>query len=86
MLLDTNLQGVLGSDGLARLLSMIETRRFEDMKGFVEILRRLHIPSYEEARQYWDEAEAGGFFGGANEYWPFLQSTLLDIIDRYGAD
>ena len=83
MLLDNKLVDFLGLDGLGVLISMIETRKFADIKEIVYIVRRLHFPYYEEARQYWDDAKRDGFFDGANEYWPFLKRTLQAIIKRY---
>lgn len=46
-------------------------------------VRRLHVPYLEGARQYWAEAEAGGFFKDFNEDSTFSQATLLAIIEPY---
>jgi hypothetical protein len=80
---DMHLEHFLGPDGLANLLSMFE-RPFEDQQEFVEIIRRLHIPYYEEARLYWQIAKDDGFFDEANEYWPYLQDNLKTVIEKYG--
>ncbi|MDD3022035.1 MAG: hypothetical protein PHX61_13800 [Alphaproteobacteria bacterium] len=50
---------------------------------FTEVLRRLTIPHYEEARLYFDQAEQGGFFDGANEVSPYKQDILKRIIHNY---
>ena len=79
---DMHLDHFLGSDGLAALLSMID-RPFDNQQEFVEIIRRLHIPYYEEARLYWQKAKQDDFFSGANEYWPYLEANLTRLIETY---
>lgn len=56
----------------------------KDLREFVEIMRRLAIPYYEEARLYWSLAAYDGYFEGASESWLYLESTLKDIISTYG--
>lgn len=77
------LENFLGSDGLVRLLSMLEFRKLADSREFITIMRRLQTPYYEEARLYRTQAERDGFFKGINEYWPFLKDTLHSIIRLY---
>lgn len=55
-----------------------------DLREFMEILRRLTLPYYEEARFYFESADEDGFFDGANEVWIYLPDTLRELIDRYG--
>ena len=50
----------------------------------MELVRRLTIPHYEEARLYWDKAKQNGFFEGANEIWVYLPNNLRDLIQEYG--
>jgi hypothetical protein len=76
---------VVGCDGLARLLSMVK-RPIKDLDELLEIIRRLHIPHYEEARKYWGAAEEDGFFDGASEYWPYLQSSLERLVKQHGGE
>lgn len=79
---DTHLEQCLGVDGLARLLAMLE--RFpQSSLEIVEIIRRLHVPFYEEARRHWEAAESDGLFDGANEYYPYMQEVLTTVIERY---
>ena len=87
--------GLTGPDGLVRLLSILTPGNEDyprlaygsrDPIEWSHLVRRLLIPHYEEARQYWTAAERDGFFGGANEYWPYTQETLRTIIDRYSSD
>jgi hypothetical protein len=84
MVADEALPSFIGADGLANFLSLLETNPLKDQQEFISLVRRLHIPHYEEARLYWSSAKDDGFFDGANELWPYLQETLLSIIDRYG--
>lgn len=78
---------------MSRLLSFLDAGpyhepdykgpRVRDLRGFVEIVRRLTIPYYEEARLYWGRALADGFFEGANPVWIYLPETLKSLIERY---
>ena len=49
-------------------------------------MRRMTVPYYEEARIYWDEAEADGFFADGNEYWIYQPITLKELIERYAGN
>jgi len=80
--LDLNLTDVIGADGLAHMVNKLDHDRFKNLSEFTEMLRRLHLPNYEEAKQYWSLAKNDGLFDG-NEY---NQSSLLQIINDYGAD
>jgi len=53
------------------------------MISFTELFRRLHIPYYEEARIYFDEARSDGFFEGHNEFTIYSQPNLINIIEEY---
>ncbi len=55
----------------------------EDIRETIEFLRRLTLPYYEEARQYWSDAIADGYFSGSNEVAAYLPYTLKNIIERY---
>lgn len=82
---DLNLTDMIGPDGLANSLFRIELSdegkiKIGDLKAFVEILRRLHVPHWEEARLYWDRAFNDGFHDGCD----FGKDTLLSIITEYG--
>ena len=82
---DLNLTDVIGTDGLANSLFRVELSekgvyKIEDLKEFVEILRRLHVPYWEEARLYWDIAFREGFHDGCD----FGENRLLSILNEYG--
>lgn len=81
---DMHLEDFTGDRGLVNLLSFIETKRIKDNEEFSEIIKRIHVSYYEEARQFWAEAEEDGFFEGSNEVWPYLPETSLQIIRNYG--
>lgn len=89
---DSHLVHLLGPDGLATLLTLLapggQTGNREDgvasLDEWGELVRRLHIPHYEEARQYWADAEADGYLGGPATHEPYSQAILLAILSRYG--
>lgn len=91
---DSHLEEFLGDDGIPNLLRFLDLGPYHDrnysgpwvrdIREFVELMRRLTIPYYEEARLYWREALGDGFFDGANEIWIYLPDTLKEIVDTYG--
>ena len=93
---DLDLKGFVGPLGLVRLLSFIDvgpyhqreygTHRVDDLRGWTEVFRRLHLPYYEEARLHWYKALEDGYFDGCNEVWLYMPETLKTLIERYGAD
>ena len=80
--MDLNLTDVIGIDGLSHMVQRLDYDTFKDIVEFAEMIRRVHIPNYEEARQYWSSARNDGLLDG-NEY---SQSVLLQIINDYGTD
>lgn len=55
------MDGLVGPDGLARLLILVKgTGDAESREQVIEIIRRLHLKFYEEARLYWAQAQATG--------------------------
>jgi hypothetical protein len=78
----------LGPDGLAVLTSMLSygivhtTNRSEsappvpELNQFVDFLRRVQIPGYEEARDWLQSREAYDDLNDANEVYPYVQSSL----------
>ena len=82
---DFNLTDGLGAGGLGHFLHMIELseKGFHnkvDIVQLVEMMRRLYIPYYEEARLYWNDALRDSFHDGCG----FDENILLDIIENYG--
>jgi hypothetical protein len=91
---DKNLRAFLGADGLQDMLSWLDigpllapqepsTSRVADIRNYVDTLRRLQIPYYEEARRYFGEALSDGYFSDHNEVSIFLPETCVAIIEHY---
>lgn len=91
---DMSLDTYIGSNGVPGLLMLLDPGPrhlpeftgpgVRDVREWVELFRRLHIPYYEEARLYWDRAEKDGYFDGANELCMYLPDNLKQLIERYG--
>ena len=79
-LLDLPFNTVIWPDGLGALLYVMEHTTFASVKDFIDIVRRLQVPYYEEARHYWQQAEKDGLFDGSE----YTMKALLSIINRYG--
>ncbi len=87
-----HLTHLLGHDGLAMLLTLVapggRTGNREDgvesLEEWSDLVRRLHLPYYEEARQYWPEAETDGYFAHPNSPEFYNQTMLRDILVQYG--
>lgn len=92
---DLPLRNVAGVNGMAQLYALLDIGPYHDPHGqcvlqvanireYMEVLRRLTLPFYEEARLYWNDAQSDGYFDGANEVGIYLPSTLENLISRYG--
>ena len=92
---DLPLSEFIPPDGLAALYSFLDVGPYhdphqkyslgiQDVREYTEILRRLTIPHYEEARLYWNNAKHNGFFDGANEVSIYEQTTLKRLIEMFG--
>lgn len=79
---DNHLATFLGIDGLSYLLVILDLHK-ANQSEMIEIIRRLHLPYYEEARCYIDEARADGSLDGANEVYPYIQEVMKGIVERY---
>jgi len=90
---DMHLEEFVGANGLQGFLAMLDVGPILDPRGprpdppetrsLVEVMRRLHIPHYEEARQYFNQARADGYFSDHNEVSIFQPKTCRAIIERY---
>ena len=58
----------------------------ENMEEFTEILRRLTMPYYEEARLYWNKARNDGFFASASDAQIFSAASCKALVQGYGKD
>lgn len=87
------LKDFVGPDSQAQLLTFLDIGEHikgselrssvRDLREFVEFVRRISIPFYEEARIYWDEAIEDNAFEGLDEIGPYTQNTLKALIERY---
>lgn len=83
----------LGPDGLVRLFSFLDIgpivdkensgSKIKNMREFVELMRRLHIPHYEEARFNLENAFNDGSLGTPSEIYIYSQEALKYIITDY---
>lgn len=87
----------LGPDGLVKLTAMLSSgtlvaHRYEDSASvpaeflpnldiWVDFVRRVQIPYYEEARELMRDAELREYLSDSNEVAPYLQRSLKQIID-----
>jgi hypothetical protein len=83
-LLDNHLQYFTGYDGFAQLLAMFDYEKFVDPSELTEIIRRIHLPNFEEARQYWSQAKEDGLIhGDRHTDRDYFQHILITVIERY---
>ncbi|MCK9266721.1 hypothetical protein M0P98_07605 [bacterium] len=92
----SSLTDFLGYDGLTHLLSFLtygpikihlrEKSRctINDFDGFVDFMRRVQTPFYEEARRYFTNNKLLERHCDDNEIGPYMQATLKSIIEKYG--
>lgn len=93
---DAPLEYFVGPKGVAYLLSFLDVGPYhdpnfsgpwvKDVREFIEFMRRLTLPFYEEARLYWHNALEEGYFGDANEISVYLPETLESLIAKYSHD
>jgi len=91
-----SLRDFVGPKGVPNLLTFLDVGPYhsleyrgpgvKDIREYVELVRRLTIPYYEEALLYWGEAMSQGYFDSANEVWIYLPENLKELVKRYGKD
>lgn len=57
-----------------------------DFRQYTDFMRRLTLPYYEEARQWWNEAMMDGYFGDSNEIYIYLPDNLKRMIQHYSGE
>ncbi|MDG4760484.1 hypothetical protein [Micromonospora sp. WMMD710] len=81
----------LGLEGLTRLLGWLsagpirnvpDSNRVSDMDGFVDLVRRVQIPWYEQARSRFRDEQTHHWLGDANEYYPYQPDVLQRIAQE----
>lgn len=78
----------LGPEGLTMLLSWLSIGPLkggggtriapEGLDAYVDLVRRVQIPHYEEARSKFGDEDTEHWLGDANEYYPYIP----DVLDR----
>lgn len=91
---DMYLREYLGGQGIVALLSMIDAGPYHssdykspgvaDFREYADLFRRLHVPYYEEARRYWDQAISDGLLASNNEVSIYSPEVLKEVIEQYG--
>ena len=91
------LKKFLGVDGLSYLLAFYSLgplktfplpnefrskNRIFNNDEFIDFIRRVQIPYYEEARQYFNKREVLEDYSDSNEYYPYLPHILKKIIEE----
>lgn len=89
---DLHLTDLIGVDGLIILTSWLDVGewhnedyvepRVSNLREWTTLFRRLHLPYYEEARNYTAELQEMRS-GGANEIYLYLPDTLKRIIEEH---
>jgi hypothetical protein len=76
-----HLSKFLGADGLVELLATFEDN--PDMDQLIELIQRLHVPGYEEARRYASAALSAGVFE-SNLPKKFYTQANIERILQFG--
>ncbi|MBB4127365.1 hypothetical protein GGR77_002679 [Xanthomonas translucens] len=76
---DLPLSSFLGPDGLMTLLEFSSDRRF-DFDVLIELIKRLHIPGYEQARNSFNSAISDGAFEPNTKPGFYSQSNIEDTL------
>ncbi|MEI7590624.1 MAG: hypothetical protein WCJ49_04870 [Deltaproteobacteria bacterium] len=94
----TALTDFLGEDGLAYLLAKLSIGPIKkqigqgmhceaaDINEFVDFMRRVQTPFYEEARRHFGKHELLEDYSDSDEVYPYQPEQLEKIAKKYGAD
>lgn len=90
-----DISSLVGTDGLAYLMTYLSagplivdgdpsTDRVgvADMTAFVDLVRRVQTPYYEEARRRFADDDVINRFADSNEAYPYMQYALRDLVDE----
>lgn len=93
---DVNLTRFISKEGYVYLLSFLDLGpivipeykgpRVKDIREFIEFMRRLTIPYYEEARGFFDEALADDDLGPSLVEGIYEPEYLKKIVEKYGKE
>ena len=90
------LHDFLGEDGLAYVLAFLSLGPVKhslgqthhgvaDIDEFVDLVRRVQTPYYEEARTHFDEEQVMESLSDANEVYPYLRATCEKLARQADA-
>jgi len=80
-----HLKWLTGDTGIAYLLNFIDSYGVKevDIKEFGELMRRLFIPYYEEAREYFGRALGDGYFQDHTDLTKSSPDDFRKVIEKY---
>jgi hypothetical protein len=91
--MDDHLDRFMGTVGIVRMLSFIgpspdhkpdyKGPQVKDPREWAELYRRLFLPHYEAARQFWEHAETDGYFKGISDSSIYLPETLENLVETF---
>ena len=76
-----DLQSFSGAGGLMDLLLFISEGYFKNKEELLEVIKRIHIPGYEEARLSFDEAVEEGVFEPNTKPGYYTQNNISAVLD-----
>lgn len=79
---DLPLPHFLGADGLMRLLNLLD-EGYLPKTEVIEMIQRLHIPGYEQARPHFETAAAAGVVHPRMRPGFFFQEQIQVVLDHY---
>ncbi|MCZ8521141.1 MULTISPECIES: hypothetical protein [Paenibacillus] len=79
----TALQDCVGSKGLVKLFGLLESKNYVDRTEIMDLIRRLHIHYYEEARLYWPRAIQEDIIANSSSWSNYDPDFLLELIRYY---
>jgi hypothetical protein len=82
MLADLPLASMIGSDGLMKLLALL-AQDYLPKDEVLEMIKRLHIPGYESARLYMDEAQSQGVYEPNTFQGKFPHQSQIETINEW---
>lgn len=93
-----HLENFLGDDGMGVLLSTLSLGPIKnllykdvhcaanDIDEFVDFMRRVQTPFYEEARRHFKNQDLLEEYSDSNQVTPYQPEELENIVEKYGAD
>ena len=75
-----------GNTGLMELLEYVSTDEFNNIEENLELIKRIHMPGYEEARPYFARAireDVPGVADANTKHRYYSQDVLKQIINTY---